>query len=74
MTTSTKRAAVHAYLSPPAHDALNVFAEENGISVTAFIEQVGLDLADEMDKAGSSEVRQDMVTRCRKTDAARRKR
>lgn len=74
MSTQTRRPGVHAYLSVPALEALHLFTEENGISVTSLLEQLGLDLADEMAEAGSSDVRQDVVARCRKTDAIRRKR
>ena len=72
--SDTKRPGIHAYLSEPAYEALHWFASENGVSVTSLIEQLGLDLAEEMERAGSSEVRQDMVRRCRKTDAERRRR
>ena len=74
MSTQTKRQGVHAYLSDVALDALHLFTAENGISVTSYLEQVALDLADEMTDAGSSDVQQDVVRRCRKTDAARRRR
>lgn len=68
------RPAIHAYLSPEAHDAWIVFAEENGVSVTGLLEAFGQNLLLEMRKDGADEIRQDWVKDGRRVDAARRRR
>jgi hypothetical protein len=40
------RPAVHAYLSSVAHAAWHTWAEQNGVSVTAAIEAIGIELRD----------------------------
>lgn len=70
-----ERQALHAYLSPEAHEAWQTFSEENGASVTGLLEAQGLALAEEMHMAGGAcDVRQDWVKQGRKIDAQRRKR
>jgi len=72
------RQALHAYLSEEAHAAWQTFAEENGVSVTGLLEQLGLDLADELEVGGdpvdATEIRQGWVKGARRIDAARRRR
>lgn len=68
------RPAVHAYLSVEAHAAWQMFAEENGCSLTGLLESIGQDLAKEMAEAGDSDIRQLWVKAARKIDAARRRR
>lgn len=34
------RKAIHAYLSPPAHDCWHDVAEDNGVSVSALLESI----------------------------------
>ena len=71
-----ERQALHAYLSEPAHQAWQTFAEENGVSATGLLEALGLQLADEINAPGvtADDVRQDWVRAGRKIDAARRRR
>lgn len=71
-----ERQALHAYMSPKAHNAWQSFAEENGVSVTGLLESLGLDLAEEIAAAGNdpADVRREWVKRGRKIDAARRRR
>lgn len=68
------RSALHAYLSQEAHAAWMAFAEDNGVSVTGLLESLGHELAEEMDEAGDSDIRQNWVRRGRKVDAQRRRR
>lgn len=69
------RPALHAYLSRPAHDGITIFATENGVSATALLEALGLEIAAEIEAgADPVEVRQDWVKAARKIDAARRRR
>jgi hypothetical protein len=70
-----ERQALHAYLSQASHDAWQLFAEENGVSVTGLIEMLGLQIAADVEDAGdATEVRQDWVRQSRKVDARRRRR
>lgn len=68
------RPSLHAYLSDEAHDAWQVFAEENGVSITGLVEALGQDLLLGMRKEGATEIRQDWVKDARRIDAARRRR
>lgn len=72
--TPLQRQALHAYLSPEAHEAWMMFAEDNGVSVTGLLESLGHELAEEMGEAGDSDIRQLWVKRGRKVDAQRRRR
>jgi len=69
-----ERQALHAYLSEAAHTAWMNFAEENGVSVTGLLESLGLELEDEIEQAGDTDIRQGWVRRGRKVDAQRRRR
>ena len=72
---AVERNALHAYLDDVAHEAWQMFATENGVSVTALLEALGLQLAQEMEKTGDAcEVRQGLVKQARRVDADRRRR
>lgn len=69
-----QRRAIHAYVSEQAHDALNHFAMENGVSVTSLIEATAQELAAELEHFDADELRQGTVKLARRIDAANRKR
>ncbi|MBI2703904.1 MAG: hypothetical protein HYX32_01235 [Actinobacteria bacterium] len=69
------RKAIHAYLSPEAHDAWHDFAAENGVSVSGLIEAVAQDWA-QGEGAGDTEsdTAERLAKLARKIDAQRRRR
>ena len=70
-----ERRALHAYLSPEAHDAWHDFAAEQGVSVSGMLEAYGVELAAVTGKGGKP--RKDQIAladAARKIDAARRRR
>lgn len=82
-----ERTALHAYLSPRAHEAWTLLCEENGCSVTGMLESMGRELADELmipkdgekgipvnERPDATDLRRDEVKRARKVDAERRRR
>ena len=68
------RQALHAYLSPEAHEAWQTYANENGVSVTSLLEALGLELRDELEDTDADELRQPWVKIARRIDAQRRRR
>jgi hypothetical protein len=74
MPYETDRAALHAYLSLEAHSAWVTLSEANGVSVTALLEAIGLELEAEIAKADADEIRQALVKKARRIDAERRRR
>lgn len=70
-----ERRALHAYLSPEAHDAWHDFAAEQGVSVSGLLEAIGEDLVDVTKKGGKPRKEHLLlVDAARKIDAARRRR
>lgn len=67
------RRAIHAYVSDVAYDAWQDFASANGVSVTALIETVGLQLAEEPEEA-QDPGRKGWIKAARKVDGERRRR
>lgn len=69
------RKAIHAYLSPEAHDQWHDFAAENGVSVSGLLEAIGLEWKDQMNGDGDlpAEV-EGLAKRARRIDASRRRR
>jgi hypothetical protein len=69
------RKAIHAYLSPEAHDAWHDFAVEHGVSVSGLIEAVAQDWAE---GNGAGDTESDDANRlarlARRIDAQRRRR
>ena len=49
------RQALHAYLSEDAHSAWQDFAEKNGVSMTGLLEELGEQLGERIEKAGSAD-------------------
>lgn len=69
------RKAIHAYLSPDAHDAWHDFAAENGVSVSGLLEAIANEWAARLargEQALPDEER--LVKTARKVDADRRRR
>ena len=70
-----ERRALHAYLSPEAHDAWHEFAAEEGVSVSGLLEAYGRELVPVVEgKATMRKDHQALVKEARKIDAARRRR
>lgn len=70
------RKAIHAYLSPEAHDQWHDFAAENGVSVSGLLEAIGLEWKDQMQAEGGDlppEI-EGLAKRARRIDASRRRR
>lgn len=75
MSGNGSRRAIHAFVSPEAHEKWHEFAAEEGVSVSALIEAFAPELSDVdsgkesmLDRLGL------VVTTARKIDAARRRR
>jgi hypothetical protein len=69
------RKAIHAYLSPEAHDAWHDFAAENGVSVSGLLEAMANQWAEKV--ARGERVlpdEEDLVRTARRVDAERRRR
>jgi hypothetical protein len=69
------RKAIHAYLSPQAHDAWHDFAAENGVSVSGLLEAIANQWAEKV--ARGERVLPDeesLVRTARRVDAERRRR
>jgi hypothetical protein len=69
------RKAIHAFLTPEAHEAWHDFAAENGVSVSALIEAMAMDWQDRRDDEGFELPEMDELARsARRIDAQRRRR
>jgi len=75
MSETPSRRAIHAFVSPEAHEQWHDFAAEEGVSVSALIEAFAPELGDpERGKAAVHERLNFVVVAARKIDAARRRR
>ena len=75
MPETPSRRAIHAFVSPEAHEQWHEFAAEEGVSVSALIEAFAPELSDpERSKEAMHERLSFVVTSARKIDAARRRR
>lgn len=75
MSRESSRRAIHAFVSPDAHEQWHDFAAEEGVSVSALIEAFAAELGDS--ERGKEAVEQRMtavVGSARQIDAARRRR
>jgi hypothetical protein len=69
------RKAIHAFLTPEAHEAWHEFAAENGVSVSALIEAMAMDWQGRRDGDGFDLPEVDELARsARRIDAQRRRR
>lgn len=73
MTYQKPRAALHAYLTQDAHNTIQDYADEHGVSVTALLQALAEELRLEIDASGF-DIRLPWVRRARKVDAGRRTR
>jgi hypothetical protein len=73
MTYQKPRAALHAYLTQAAHNTIQNYADEHGVSVTALLQALAEELQFEIDASGY-DVRLDWARRARKVDVGRRSR
>ncbi len=75
MSETPSRRAIHAFVSPEAHEQWHDFAAEVGVSVSALIEAFAPELSDpDRAKEAMHERLAFVVTSARKIDAARRRR
>ena len=69
------RKAIHAWLSPEAHDGWHDFAAEEGVSVSGLLEAIAADWAEREKRGEPPATERDRVTKAaRRVDAARRRR
>jgi hypothetical protein len=69
------RRAIHAYLTPEAHDRWHDFAAEQGVSVSGLLEAIARDWKEQLDSgANLPDNVEDLAKVARKIDAARRRR
>jgi hypothetical protein len=69
------RKAIHAYLSPAAHDAWHDFAAEHGVSVSGLLEAIANEWSDRSARGESPFPDEDqLVKSARRVDADRRRR
>jgi hypothetical protein len=69
------RKAIHAYLSPEAHDAWHDFAAEHGVSVSGLLEAIANEWATRLAQGEPALPDEDRLVRsARRVDAERRRR
>jgi hypothetical protein len=69
------RKAIHAYLSPQAHDAWHDFAAENGVSVSGLLEAMANEWSARLTRGEPALPDEDeLVKAARRVDADRRRR
>lgn len=69
------RRAIHAYLTPEAHDRWHDFAAEHGVSVSGLLEAIALDWKEQLDQGDdAADSIERLAKTARKIDAARRRR
>jgi hypothetical protein len=69
------RKAIHAYLSPEAHDAWHDFAAENGVSVSGLLEAMANEWSARLTRGEPALPDEDeLVKAARRVDADRRRR
>lgn len=69
------RKAIHAYLSPAAHDAWHDFAAENGVSVSGLLEAIANEWSTRLARGEPALPDEDhLVKTARRVDADRRRR
>lgn len=74
-TEMATRKAIHAYLSPEAHDAWHEFAAEHGVSVSGLLEAIANEWAERLAMGQPALPDEDRLVRsARRVDAERRRR
>lgn len=69
-----ERRAIHAYLTVESHDVWHRVAEEEGISLSGFLEALANDMAENPPQAGGHPRWEDIIRSARRIDAMRRRR
>jgi hypothetical protein len=69
------RKAIHAYLSPEAHERWHEFAADNGVSVSGLLEAIAHEWGDRIGRGVPAYENEDALVRtARRVDADRRRR
>ncbi len=69
------RKAIHAYLSPEAHDRWHDFAADEGVSVSGLLEAIAQDWKEQLDTGEDTPANVEQLAKvARKIDASRRRR
>src|SRR4051812_42475432 len=69
------RKAIHAYLTPEAHDRWHDFAAEQGVSVSGLLEAIARDWKEQLDNRGGPPAQGEQLAPAgRQNDPARRRR
>lgn len=66
--------AIHAYIDEASYGWLQDFSEYHGPSITALLQAMIDELREQADRAGSMDIRDDVVKAARVIDAKRRRR
>lgn len=69
-----ERRAIHAYLTVESHETWHQVAEEEGISLSGFLEALATDMKDNPPDEGGHPRWREVVKSARRIDAARRRR
>ena len=69
-----ERRAIHAYLTVESHDVWHTVAEEEGISLSGFLESLAEDMRENPPAEGGHPRWDDIIKQARKIDAMRRRR
>ena len=69
-----ERRAIHAYLSPDAHEVWHTVSQEAGVSVSGLLEALAADMAANAPDQGGHPRWDEIVRRARAIDAQRRRR
>jgi hypothetical protein len=69
-----ERRAIHAYLSAESHDVWQTIADEEGISLSGFLEALAADMGEHPPEQGGHPRWDEVIRRARRVDAARRRR
>jgi hypothetical protein len=69
-----ERKAIHAYLEPTSHEVWHTVSEDEGLSLSAFLEALAADMKSYPPHEGGHPRWNDIVRSGRKIDALRRRR
>ena len=69
-----QRRAIHAYLTEDSHDVWHAVAEEEGVSLSGFLESMAQDMKAKPPAKGGHPRWDDLIRNARRIDAQRRRR
>ena len=69
-----QRRAIHAYLTEDSHDVWHTVAEEEGVSLSGFLEAMAQDMKTKPPAKGGHPRWDDLIRNARRIDAQRRRR